>query len=65
MTPTYVCPKSKKPLFVNAKTDELVSEEGVAYPLIPIGMGIPNFLSAYAAQKSSHKIVALDLISSY
>lgn len=52
MNPMYVCPKSKKPLFVNAKTEELVSEQGVAYPLIPIGMGIPNFLSAYALEGS-------------
>ena len=48
MISMYVCPKTKKPLFVNARGDELVSEDGVSYPLIPFGSGIPSFLSEYA-----------------
>lgn len=48
MTPMYVCPKTKIPLFPNARGDELVSKQGIAYPIIPFGRGIPSFLSAFA-----------------
>ncbi len=48
MTPVYVCPKTKKPLCVSGEGDELVTEDGIAYPLMNIGKGIPDFLSAYS-----------------
>lgn len=48
MTTAYVCPKTKKPLFVNREGDELATEDGIAYPLMRIGKGIPNFLSAHS-----------------
>lgn len=48
----YLCPKTKKPLFQNSHGDELVTDDGIAYPLINIGNGIPNFLSAYTLGNS-------------
>ena len=52
MTPVYVCPKTKKSLFVNGEGNELANEDGIAYPLMNIGRGIPNFLSAYSLGES-------------
>ena len=44
----YVCPKTKKPLWVSGQGDESVTKGGIAYPLLNIGKGIPDFLSAYS-----------------
>jgi len=52
MTPLYVCPKTKKPLFVNDEGNALATEDGIAYPLMNIGNGIPSFLSSYSLGES-------------
>ena len=48
----YVCPKTKMPLFVNDECTEMATEEGVVYPILKVGKGIPNFLSAYSLGES-------------
>jgi len=48
MTSAYVCPRTKKPLSVNTEGTGLVTQDGFSYPLMNVGNGIPNFLSAYA-----------------
>jgi ubiquinone/menaquinone biosynthesis C-methylase UbiE len=52
MTPQYVCPKTKQRLFINAEVTEMATEKGVVYPILKIGRGIPNFLSAYSLGES-------------
>jgi ubiquinone/menaquinone biosynthesis C-methylase UbiE len=51
----YICPKTKKPLLLNSKGEELVTEDGTSYPVMHFGRGIPIFLSTYS-QGGSQKM---------
>lgn len=48
MTPAYICPRTKMPLFVDSEANGLVTQDGVLYPFISVGENIPDFLSACA-----------------
>lgn len=48
MDSLYICPSSKTRLTVNSGGDALISTEDLVYPILAIGNGIPNFLSAYS-----------------
>jgi len=55
MNTVYICPKTKKSLSLNSNGEELVTDDGISYPVMNFGHQIPIFLSTYS-QGGSHKI---------